>query len=162
MAVEEPIPEVQKKASNQLPYIIVFAILFLISLGVLSWVLDVYNKTHQCNLYPDYWCDDRWTCNTACPADNVANSCFKNLTTTGLASCLYGVASTTAQLCFDTTDVTTHDDPICDCVKPLDDANVQNCFAGCPEDLDNTKGIVCCCKEGPNCTPENTLCVNGQ
>ena len=100
--------KIEKRKADPLLYIIIFAILFLITLGLLTWVLDVYNKQLQCAANPNLWCSDKWTCTQTCQLDPNTNACvppqnqFQTgqptpvnpcfcaaLGTTRLASCFY-------------------------------------------------------------------------
>ena len=173
----------KKKTANPLPYIIVFAILFLIILGLLTWVLDIFYKNHQCTLYPNIWCSDNWSCNNVCPGGTspVANGlpvnpCFGNTAYvgptgeggTGLASCIFGPTAMGATACF----VTPSGGPptggtglSCDCIPEM--SFTQNCFSGCAINLTSVTGTtggsgspVCCCNDlnNPVCAVE---LVNG-
>ena len=153
----------KKLSADPLPYIIVFAILFLIALGVLTWVLNVFYKSYSCNFYPGIWCSDNWTCQTSCtgalnPQNLPVSPCFSSVDSTGLASCLYGPDAPGAFVCFSTP---TGGTPIggtatsCDCPANLDISSVHNCFNGCGMNLSQIKERgVCCCNDpsNPNCS----------
>lgn len=159
----------KKKAANPLPYIIVFAILFLIALGVLTWVLDVFYKSYQCGYYPNIWCSDNWTCQTKCNGvipgtDIYPNPCFGtpgstgSLSPTGLASCLFGPDAPGALVCF--TPPTGGTGVACSCPTGMSGPPVLNCFNGCGIDLDSISAPgtpVCCCNDqnNPNCAMSN-------
>ena len=72
-----PSDVVVKKTPDPLPYVIIFAILFIIALISVTWLLDVQNKSTQCALYPNYWCADNWTCNNACSGNTGISSCLQ-------------------------------------------------------------------------------------
>jgi len=151
----------ERTPTNTLPYILLFAILFLVALGVLTWVLDVYNKAHQCSQYPNIWCSDNWTCNNSCgggiTGGYTVNSCFESVQPTGLASCLYGPNSPTATICLNvpTTGPTVGGTGLaCDCPTGMTDPSVMNCFNGCAFDLNSVgQPQVCCCTDinNPSC-----------
>ena len=132
---------------NPLPYVIIFAILFIIALGVLGWVLDVWYKANQCFLYPNIWCSDNWTCNNSCPT-GFANSCFDNVGPTGLASCLFGPNAPGAKTCLSAPT----GGLACECPSTVDNT-VRNCFSMCASDLGSVNPqTTCCCKPGQaNC-----------
>jgi len=155
-----------KKSADPLPYIIVFAILFLIALGILTWVLDVLYKSYGCNFYPNIWCSDDWTCQTSCtggvnPQGLPVNSCFSSIGTTGLASCLFGPKAPGGSVCVNTP---TGGPPTggtatsCDCPTGMQGNNVKNCFNGCGININGIgKQQVCCCNEigNPNCAVDS-------
>ena len=115
-----------KQKADILPYVITFAVLFLISLGVLTWALDLYNKSQQCAANPNIWCWDDWKCNNNCTVANgfqnpnnspiganapyttstevqttaAVSGCYINAANnTGLSSCLFGSDNYYADLC---------------------------------------------------------------
>lgn len=157
-------PVSKKSPPNPLPYILIFAALFLIAMGVATWTLGVWYKANQCAIYPNIWCSNNWTCNNSCTGAQSSqyNPCFSEYGTgtTGLAVCLMGPNSTQAQLCFSVPTGATAGTTSCDCVPPLQGAN--NCLSGCPSSLANITGTpVCCCNDpnNPNCTPNNPACL---
>lgn len=137
--------ETKKKSADPLPYIIIFAILFLVALGILTWTLDMWYKQHQCALHPNIWCSDNWTCNNACTPGSAVSPCFVNLGPTGLASCLYGPNVAGATACIAPPSET--GGVACDC--PTEMQGAQNCFVGCASKLSDipggSSGIPCCC-----------------
>lgn len=142
-----------KKRPSPIPYVITFFILFLVMLGVLTWMLDALNKSKQCSINPNFWCYDTWTCNTPCPAQTLVNgqyinSCFTNSGPTGLASCLFGPTSTVATVCFtpqaDSISVTGPAN--CSCVN----SSSINCFTDCPTNLSSFNSQSNCCVTGTN------------
>lgn len=144
-------PQTKKKSPNIVPYIISFAILFLISLLVLTWVLDVFNKSYGCTYQPNIWCSDSWRCQNLCTTTSngkPVNSCFNQTFATGptgLASCLFGPNSPGATACFFPPE---GDDPTavaCDCPSTLKGTNVQNCFNNCARDTSSVGGTATCC-----------------
>lgn len=137
--------------TNVLPYVIIFAILFLITLCVLTWVLDVFYKSYNCNSSPNIWCYDTWTCHNNCPDNYPVNECFKSIGSTGLASCLYSAGATGASVCFNIPDNTTTS---CNCPSSMQGNNVVNCLNNCPNDLNNLSSPVCCCND-----PNNPKCL---
>lgn len=148
-------PTSSKSPPNPLPYIIIFAVLFLITMAVATWTLDLWYKANQCAIYPNIWCSNNWTCNNSCTGGQTGqyNSCFYDYGTgtTGLALCLMGPNSVQGQLCFNPTGPT--GSTSCDCVAPMQSAN--NCLAGCPQNLNAITGNpTCCCNDpnNPNCT----------
>jgi hypothetical protein len=146
-----PPGQTKKKGANPLPYIIIFAILFLVALGVLTWALSVFYKASQCNLDPNIWCSDNWTCQTACPSTdpNDPNTCYtplapngagpvdpcfcKNISpdggVTGMAGCINTQINNycTAESCA--------------CPDPIAGAN--NCLNGCPNTLGKVNPSEC-------------------
>lgn len=152
------------KQVNPTPYLITFIILFITALFVLTWLLDVFNKNAQCTFDPNIWCSDEWTCQNKCtgsvdPEGQPVSSCFENLETTGLASCIYGPQAPGATICLTQPD---ENDPTalsCNCPQNLQ-SGVMNCLGGCPQTLDAVAGTVCCCTTGPHCTPE--ACATSQ
>lgn len=148
MANVEDIPK--RSTADPLPYIIVFAILFLILLVVLTWTLDVWYKSNQCVLFPNFWCSDNWRCNNTCPTGNTGNICYQSDSPTGLASCLGGPNSIAGQLCFTTP--TSETGTSCDCTPGM--SNTNSCFSGCAASFDDiTEGAPCCCCPGQQGCP---------
>ena len=153
--------ETSKKASaNPLPYVIVFAILFLVGLVALTWTLGVYYKANQCAIYPNIWCADNWVCNNTCGGGFTGNACFGLSGSTGLSSCLFGPNSTTAQVCFQVPEAGLS----CTCTTGMQQTN--NCFSGCAQDFASIAGTTncCCCPGKPGCpwtTPEEVPSVCG-
>jgi len=136
------------ETADPLPYIIAFAILFLISLGLLTWVLDVWNKANECAVFPNIWCSDNWTCNNSCPTGLGFNECFNNVGSTGLASCIYGPNSAIATTCFTWPTGGDTGAVACDCTQPMQQ-QTNNCFSGCPNSLDAVNPeTVCGCAPG--------------
>lgn len=163
---------------NPLPYLISFLILFLITLALLTWALDVYYKAAQCINYPSIWCADDWTCgntgvfcNQYCVTGTGSTSCvevskcFNQVGATGLASCLYGPHAPGSQLCFKPPAET--GGTACPCIKQMQEA--QNCFNGCNMSLNTldfsnipAANCPCCNYKGlvsPGCiNDDNTVC----
>lgn len=137
--------------TNPLPYSITFAILFLILLGILTWVLDVWYKQNQCALEPNIWCSDNWTCNNTCPTGLSVNECFINSGSTGLASCLYGPNAPGARICFNTPSGT--GGLSCNCPTNMT-TQTNNCFSGCPQNLRSIPSNANCC-----CNPSTPGCI---
>jgi len=146
---------------NVLIYIIIFAILFYIILGVLTWDIYIYNQSYGCGYDPNVRCYNDWYCKTLCPVSQTYNSCFSQenaLGPTGLADCLYGPSSAAATLC-----LTPPDGPptggtglSCDCIPQMTSTSVQNCFRGCRINLEaspDSNSRTCCCNDptNPNC-----------
>jgi len=154
----------KKKSADPLPYIIVFAILFLIGLGVLTWTLGVWYKSQQCAIYPNIWCSDNWTCNNNCPTGYTGNSCFLNATApTGLASCIYGPDAPGAKVCLTTPAGTSATATSCDC--PTGMQQTANCFSGCSQNFSSINfgaGNSCCCKPGTSGCPWTTETLPAQ
>jgi len=136
--------ETSKKAANPLIYVIIFAILFLVALGVLTWTLSVYYKSSQCALDPNIWCSDSWTCQNVCQlADpntcldqngNSVNGCFcSNVTPsggiTGIAKCINDNINN-----YCTPDA-------CDCPSAVQQAG--NCVNGCPTQASAINADTC-------------------
>lgn len=141
---------VKKEQADPLPYVIVFAILFLISLGLLTWVLSLWYKADQCGKNPNIWCSDTWSCNNnRCLGYNY---CFENIGATGLASCLYGPNSVAATVCYNLETTGDTGATLCDCPQNLQ--NVQNCFSGCGTRISGSVTKCCCCPGTPGCTEE--------
>lgn len=163
----EPLGPGGKKEVNQLPYIIVFAILFLVSLILITWVLDVGYKANSCGLDANIWCADDWTCNTPtcdkAPVSNLPISpCFHSVGLTGLASCLYGPDSLFAKDCKNCTTAggCATGGVACHCPtgmaydpnNPEDDVNTaMNCLNNCainvkfPTSITGARPRSCCC-----------------
>lgn len=131
----------KRQTADPLPYIIIFAILFLVALGILTWTLDMWYKQHQCALHPNIWCSDNWTCNNPCPTGYTGNQCFVNLGPTGLASCIYGPSAAGATACLNPPAET--GGTACSCPTGIQSAN--NCFIGCAGRLSDVAGSDCCC-----------------
>lgn len=149
-----PEPVTKKAIADPLPYIIVFAIMVLVALGVLTWTLSVWYKTSQCAVYPNVWCSNNWTCNNSCAGTTGFNSCFTDYGTgtTGLALCLMGPDSTQGQLCFQMPTGGTGDDVSCDCIPEIQKA--QNCFSQCAQDFKSMGASTqCCCCPGTDGCP---------
>lgn len=73
-----------KTPINQIPYFIVFAILYLVSLVVLTLVLYVSVKSYSCGINKTYtWCADNWYCINVCDPNTQINSGFTDPTNTG-------------------------------------------------------------------------------
>lgn len=156
--------------SSPVPYLISFLILFIIALGVLTWMLGNFYKAHQCSINPNIWCGDTWTCTNLCPTENgetvgptnlPVNSCFGASGPsgpTGLASCLYGPQSFQASVCFSAATGSDPDQLLCTCPSTLNQ-EVANCFGGCGINLSSVQSSLCCCC-GPNCK-SNTEGCNG-
>ncbi|CAH6421708.1 Hypothetical protein HVR_LOCUS1348 [uncultured virus] len=165
----------KKKSADPLPYIIIFAILFLIALGLLTWVLGTFYKSHACSLYPNIWCSDNWSCNTVCPGGNnpvspqgqPVNPCFGNAayvgpgggSASGLSSCIFGPTAMGATACFATPsggDTGGGGTGLaCDC--PTGMSGIQNCFNGCAINLTSIPtgaAATCCCND-----PNNPACA---
>lgn len=133
----------QRDIADPLPYVIIFAILFLVALGVLTWTLGVWYKANQCAIYPNIWCSDSWTCDKPCPQGFAANPCFQSTGTTGLASCLFGPNAPGATVCF--TPPSETGGVACACPTGMASQN-RNCFAGCAQNLgDVANNAHCCC-----------------
>lgn len=170
-------PVTTKKGPDPLIYIIIFAILFLITLGLLTWVLDVYNKQHQCALDPNIWCADTWTCQNTC--DNSSGTCnatnpVTGLTyevsscfcthatgTTGLASCLFGPDTQGATTCLNPGTGGETGTGDCDCPAGIQ-ATQSNCFHNCYQSLsdlahsqDPNQPVTNCC-----CNPTTEMQTN--
>jgi hypothetical protein len=145
---------------NPIPYLITFAILFLILLGVFTWALSIWYKEFQCGSNPNIWCNDDWTCARTCTSEPV-NDCFKNNNQPGLASCLYGPNSAAATACYTVPDSNDPNIPACTCPTTME--NTSNCFSGCPSGLGSVNapgGAVCCCTTtDPWCLPKD-LCTS--
>lgn len=144
---------------NPLPYVIIFAILFLVMLGVLTWTLGIWYKANQCAINPNIWCSDSWTCNNSCPSGIAASPCFNQVEPTGLASCLFGPNALGAKTCLNVTE-----EGGTSCACPTGIATARNCFSGCAQSLSDlsTSNTECCCKIGaPGCPwTEITLPAN--
>jgi hypothetical protein len=159
------------KQVNPLPYIIVFIILFITSLIVLTWMLDVFNKNIQCTMEPNIWCSDEWYCQSACTGgqsvEGPVSSCYENAGPsgtvgytgiTGLANCLFGPNAPGATVCFEQPAQTGATALACDCPTILQ-SGVGSCLSGCPLNLNSVNNAtVCCCNEGPGCTKNAPEC----
>lgn len=162
-------PEIPK--TNMVPYLIIFAILFVVMLVVMSWAIDVYYKNHSCQFKPDIWCFDDWSCNTSCqkngpntvnPSGLPVSDCYYDVGPTGLASCLYGPESLSAKYCLyppgtlGATGDKEANEPSCDCPQSLVEA--KNCFSGCSTSIselpNNQQQGYCCCSD-----PNNPACA---
>lgn len=144
-------------SADPLLYVIIFAFLFLISLGLLTWVLGTFYKSHACGLYPNIWCSDEFSCTTPCTttiSGHTVNPCFgvtSYIGSTGLSSCIFGPDAPGATVCFfPPTDGGT----ACACPPELG-GDVQSCFNGCPSNLSSIgEGGACCCND-----LNNTRCL---
>jgi hypothetical protein len=138
--------ETKVETADPLPYVIIFAILFLVALGTLTWTLDVWYKSNQCAINPNIWCADTWVCNSKC--ESAKNTCFKTNSDKGLASCLFGPDSVGAQVCFGPP---TGDGPLCDCPTGMA-GQTGNCMSKCISNLKdfnyNPGEGICCCVPG--------------
>lgn len=159
-----------KSNKHILVYVIVFAIQFLVILGLLTWVLGVYYQNNACGLYPNIWCSDMWTCNTVCqggdnpvnPQGLPVNRCYgqaEYIGSTGLASCVFGPDAPGATVCFTapTGPPTGGTGLGCDCISEMQGPLVTSCFNGCAANLDDvasTYGAICCCTD-----PNNPACA---
>jgi len=148
----------KNKSNNIIPYIIAFAILFILALIVLTWMLDRWYKNRTCDNNPYIWCSDNWICETSadengtCGDNNGLNGCYKDATTIGLSSCLFGITSTSATICTTagtsgtsgTTGIT------CPCAITKDNSTYdENCLIGCPISGQSlTSNPQCCCCPG--------------
>jgi hypothetical protein len=126
---------------DALPYVIIFAILFLIALGVFTWTLDMWYKQYQCSIYPNIWCSDNWTCNEACPEGFTGERCFVTLGSTGLASCIYGPKAPGATVCLNPP--SNPNEASCSCPTGIQVTN--NCLVGCASQLGEVSNSDCCC-----------------
>lgn len=134
-------------SADPLPYIIVFAILFVGALAALTWMLGVWFKEHQCALNPNIWCSDTWQCNNNCPTGFTGSACFLHGTgTTGLASCLFGPTAAGANICIPAGVPTGGIPENCNCPAGITGAT-NNCLGSCPQNLSGVaNGNICCCK----------------
>lgn len=136
-------PNTHRDVADPLPYVIIFAILFLVALGVLTWTLGVWYKANQCAIFPNIWCSDNWTCDKPCSPGFRANPCFQSTGTTGLASCLFGPNAPGATVCLNTPAGT--GGVACSCPTGMANQSM-NCFAGCGQNLSEiANGATCCC-----------------
>lgn len=163
-------PTTTKKGPDPLIYIIIFAILFLITLGLLTWVLDVYNKQHQCVLDPNIWCADTWNCQNSCDSSGGPGTCVATNSTTGetfgvspcfcteatgatgLASCLFGSNAPGATICVNPGTGGETGTGSCMCPEGIQTTQ-SNCFHNCYQSLSdlansqdpNQPTTNCCC-----------------
>jgi len=142
----------KKITADPLPYIIVFAVMVIISLVAITWTLDVWYKATQCVLDPNVWCSNNWTCNNTCPTTGQYNECFTVTGGTGLALCLMGPDSAQGQLCFN---IPNDDTVSCECTPEMQAA--PNCFSSCARNFESVgqSGSDSCC-----CTPGTKGCKN--
>lgn len=158
-------PQSNKQSPDLLPYIIVFAILFFIALGVFTWFLDVFYRDHACSLFPNIWCSDNWTCNTNCtggrgPMNLPVSPCFTSVGVTGLASCLYGPDAPGATVCLKAPKIgpTAGGTGLsCDCPTGMSSTGgtiISNCFNQCAINLESIGQPTCCCND-----PNNHNCL---
>lgn len=140
-----------KKSADPLPYIITFAVLFLVALAVLTWTLDIWSKAHECGLDPNIWCSDNWRCNSNCLPTDPYSSCFLNGTNaSGLASCLYGPNAFGATACF----VSPIEGTGLSCECPIEMNNARSCFSQCARNFgDIGRNSSCCCCPGTDDCP---------
>ena len=148
--------------ANILPYMIVFFILFIAFLIILSWTLSVYNKVRACQVDPNFWCDDSFTCLTPCTEQNTppegVSDCFKNISREGgLASCLFGPNQLGSTRCYN---------PPANqglaCLCPVQMEGIQNCLSNCTQGLDgDAPPASCCCtdSDNPRCAPDSPDCA---
>lgn len=146
---------VTDQTADPLPYIITFAILFVIALGLLTWAIGKGFAANQCVLQPNIWCSDNWTCNNSCPTgDTTHNSCFQNIGPTGLASCIFGPNSAIANTCVAPTNGDTGA-VACDCNQATSQ-QTNNCLSNCPQNLQQVNpGTTCCSVGSQNCPGAN-------
>lgn len=146
--------------ASELPYVIVYVVLFFIIIGLALYIMDQYIKLNGCETNPDIWCYNTYTCqvtcglNTATPpvavngAGQPVNICFNSTAGfDGLPECLYGANSAQATPCIPT--AATPDDPdtpACPCAI----GGTSNCLAGCPQSVSAVaQGTTCCCADCP-------------
>ena len=107
---------------------IVFVILVAVVIGLTTWLIYLINANNSCQLNPNIWCYNDWTCNTKA-TNQDANPCFsKTFTNQGddnLTECLYGPQSSVANACFAGD---TDDEGPCSCALTTAD----NCLNNCP------------------------------
>ena len=169
MAAEQPLPGAGDV--NPLPYILVFAFLFLILLAILTYLLVQFKRLQSCQTNPGIWCDDSWTCSQSCtptigpdgrPAGRtlqggIVSVCFVNIKSTGLASCLFGPTADGATTCLGGPE-TQPGQTTCNC--PLLTATDPNsCLKGCPLSIGGVAPNVPCCFKGstnPACAVQPT------
>lgn len=138
----------KNKSVDPLPYIIIFAVLFFIALGVLTWALGAVYREHECAFYPNIWCSDDWSCNNVCPAGYPGNECFvtHGPGSTGLASCIFGPNAPGHDVCYNTPPGT--GGVACGCPTGMTD-QTNNCFSGCAFNFnDMNPDTLCCCCPG--------------
>lgn len=141
-----------KEAPDPLPYIITFAILFVITMAVLTWALYEWYQSQQCGLEPNFWCSDDWVCGTGCTAGATGDApdtsaCFYSLQIgstgyQGIGSCLYGPESSIALSCGNHGQPAGSGVPLCACVIQ---AGANNCLSGCPTSLAGQNASRCNC-----------------
>lgn len=127
---------------DPLPYVIGWAILFLVFLSLLTWSIGLNYKATQCIGNPMIWCSDNWVCNNkTCSKGNTVSPCFSQIGETGLASCLYGPSAAGATACYAPPANTTDDTSAlaCNCPHPL--TSTLNCFSGCGSNIYNISDI---------------------
>lgn len=157
---KSPTPDLPARGDSSVIYIVIFTFLLIGCLVMISLVLDVWYKEHQCIIEPNFWCSDEYFCSTGCqgPVSGGINSCYYEVTgPTGLASCLYGPSSTGATACMPKGNLTPTT-PTCACdygEGGISSAN-RNCLYGCPNS-GATKGASkpltvtnCKCYTGPD------------
>jgi hypothetical protein len=150
-----------------IPYIIVFAVLFIISLILLTWMLDVWYKSRTCQYNSEIWCSDNWICNTravdngsgvfsTCPPNssgendgsiNIYSNCFTSADKPGLASCLFGLTSYIETVCGGSGST---GEQKCGCPPAdlyTDGTGSNNCLLNCDKPNDN----CCCCPGQSGC-----------
>lgn len=127
-----------------------FLFLFFLTLIALTWMINLQRKQYLCSNNPSIWCSNNWTCNTTCPASEQYNSCFTNLGTTGLASCLFGVNAPGANYCYNDSEDTSL---LCACTAQMNGA--QNCFSGCASSISDVNNTIPCCSKGSTTCPKN-------
>lgn len=140
-----------KKFKEFFPWLIVFVILFFVTLASLTWTINVINQAISCEIEPNIWCSNNWVCTKACnnsldPNGDPVSSCFN--TTQGVAECLYGPNSSTSTLCFNPS---SDNQPVCNCPNVL--SGTPNCLTNCTDDLNSLSSTATCCcsKNIPGC-----------
>lgn len=146
----------EPKEDSPIIYIIIFFILSILTLVVITWVMDLYSKVDACVFNPSFPCFNDWTCQENCPTGpgSIYNECYANATAaTGLSECLFGITSQAASYCIiSPTGTTGTTGPSCDCPVPLE-ATPLSCLYTCSQDLAGLEGKmigVCCCNEISN------------
>lgn len=141
--MEEKTKTKKSKPADPLTYVIIFSILFVITLIVLTWTLYEWYQNYQCGSHPNIWCSDEWVCNEVCTTGHgpTGTNCY--LSNDNLASCLYGPNSAIANLCANNGQGQATM-PLCECIVAG-----NNCLSNCPLTIDRVSTNCGC--TGPGC-----------
>lgn len=148
--------------ASELPYVIVYAVLFFVIIGLGLYIMHLYMTLHYCQTDPNIWCYD-YECAVQCPlntatppqainpSNQVVNICYNSTAGfSGLVDCLYGPNSAQANACIADPTTPDTDEPACPCAI----GGTSNCLAGCAQTITSPllAGTTCCCVNCPGNT----------